>query len=194
MQKKEIINVTKTSFIELNHFENEKLIEKCVEEAKDSLLVNPPIYIYGKQAFQHRSIGFFSNTSIGYKYSGQLAKSIKLTPSLEQLLDIVNGLYESSFNGILINKYMNGDDYIGAHSDDENNLDKIGVVCISHGATRTFRIRDKATKKIIVDIPTLNNSIMHMSENFQKDCLHEIPKEAKIKDIRYSFTFRKHLI
>ena len=34
MQKKEIINVTKTSFIELNHFENEKLIEKCVEEAK----------------------------------------------------------------------------------------------------------------------------------------------------------------
>ena len=52
-------------------------------EVEGKLLVNHPIKVFGKPAIQHRSIGFFSDTSIGYKYSGQLAKSIPLTDSLK---------------------------------------------------------------------------------------------------------------
>ena len=190
-------NIIKTEKSYLNVYTDSSeeyinLIKLCVAEITDKLIENPKINIYGKSAIQHRSIGFFSNNSIGYYYSGQLAKSQTLTNNLSILLDKINIKFDSKFNGILVNKYINGNDYIGAHSDDETSLDKCGVVCISYGAVRKFRIKDKITKKTIVDIPTISNNILHMGGDFQKEFTHEIPIEKKIKEVRYSFTFRKH--
>jgi alkylated DNA repair dioxygenase AlkB len=34
--------------------------------------------------------------------------------------------------------------------------------------------------------------IIFMSGDFQKEFTHEIPKQLKIKEPRYSFTFRHH--
>jgi len=171
-----------------------EIIKNITEEINDKLLVNPPIFVYGKKCHQHRAIGFFSNESIGYRYSGQLAKSQELTDYLKLLLDYINNKFNSDFNGILVNKYLKGTDYIGRHSDDETSLSKIGVLAISYGAVRKFRIRNKETKKIVKDIPTLSNKIIHMGGEFQKEFTHEIPIERKIKTVRWSFTFRKHLI
>ena len=185
---------TETSFLDIHKLQNENILVSCIEEIKDKLIINPPIFVFGKKAYQHRSVGFFSNTSVGYYYSNQLAKSIQLTPNLVKLLDIMNTKFNADFNGILINKYNDGNDYISAHSDDEKNLDMVGVVAISFGAIRTFRIRDKTTKKIITDIKTKPFEIIHMGGNFQKEFIHEIPIEKKVKDCRYSFTFRKHLV
>lgn len=145
-------NIIKTEKSYLNVYTDSSeeyinLIKLCVAEITDKLIENPKINIYGKSAIQHRSIGFFSNNSIGYYYSGQLAKSQTLTNNLSILLDKINIKFDSKFNGILVNKYINGNDYIGAHSDDETSLDKCGVVCISYGAVRKFRIKDKITKK-----------------------------------------------
>ena len=83
---------------------------------------------------------------------------------------------------------MDGNDYIGAHSDDELGLDKVGVVSISYGAERIFRIRDKKTKQIICDESTTHCS----GGDFQKHYTHEIPVQKKVKNSRISFTFRKH--
>ena len=135
----------------------------------------------------------FSDDSIGYKYSGQLAKSQKLTPKLKKLINIINEKFKSDFNGILINKYENGEDYIGKHSDDENSLGSCGVISISYGATRKFRLRDKANNKK-VDLYLKNNEMIHMGGNFQQEFTHEIPIEKKVKEERYSFTLRKHLV
>jgi alkylated DNA repair dioxygenase AlkB len=168
------------------------LLERCVGEIDGLLIHNPPICVYGKECHQLRSIGFFSNTSIGYKYSKQLARSIPLTPNIEELLNLVNSTFNSDFNGILVNKYANGEDYIGKHSDDETSLSNIGVVCVSYGATRKFRIRDKLTGKIVIDVPTTSGEIWIMGGDFQKEFTHEIPIEKKIKQPRISFTFRKH--
>ena len=184
--EKSYLNVYNTSG------EYNDLMELCIAEIMDKLLENPQINIYGKSAIQHRSIGFFSNDSIGYYYSGQLAKSQSLSANLSILLNKINTKFGAKFNGILVNKYNGGNDYIGAHSDDETSLDKCGVVCISNGAVRKFRIKDKITKKTIIDIPTISNNILHMGGNFQKEFTHEIPIEKKIKGVRYSFTFRKH--
>lgn len=171
-----------------------KIIKNITEEINDKLLVNPPIIVYGRKCHQHRGIAFFSNKSIGYKYSGQMAKSQKLTDDLKVLLDYINKKFNSDFNGILVNKYLKGTDYIGRHSDDESCLTNVGVLAISFGEVRKFRIRDKETKKIVKDIPTLSNKIIHMGGEFQKEFTHEIPIERKVKNVRWSFTFRKHLI
>ena len=185
---------TEKSFLNVYNASEEynDLMKLCIAEIMDKLLENPKINIYGKSAIQHRSIGFFSNDSIGYYYSGQLAKSQSLSENLSILLNKINTKFGGKFNGILVNKYINGNDYIGAHSDDETSLDKCGVVCISYGAVRKFRIKNKITKKTIVDIPTISNNILNMGGDFQKEFTHEIPIEKKIKEVRYSFTFRKH--
>ena len=73
-------------------------------------------------------------------------------------------------------------------------INKKGVVAISVGASRIFRIRDKLSKHIIEDVPTISNHIIHMGGDFQKEFTHEIPIDRTCVEERYSFTFRKHLV
>jgi alkylated DNA repair dioxygenase AlkB len=183
---------TEQSFLNFTEFPNKALLKNCVAEVTTELDEYPEIRVFGKQCRQRRCVGFFSNESKGYYYSGQLAKSKPLSPQLQELLSIVNTTFKTSYNGILVNKYKTGEDYISAHSDNETNLDKSGVVAISWGATRKFRIRDKQTKKIMGDFPMLSGSMLQMGGEFQKEFTHEVPIEKKIKDERISFTFRKH--
>ena len=117
-----------------------------------------------------------------------------LSTSLSDLIVAINKMLGTQFNGILVNKYLDGSDYIGAHSDDETGLDGLGVVAISYGSERIFRIRNKNDKAIVCDEPTAHCGILHMGGNFQKLYTHEIPAQKKIKASRISFTFRKHII
>lgn len=169
------------------------LLLRCINEIEGKLDVKPPIVVFGKKATQHRNIGFFSDSSIGYYYSNQLAASKPLTSSLSELLVLVNDLFGADYNGVLVNEYPDGTHYIGKHSDDESALSNGGVVCISYGVSRTFRIRDKVTGKVVMNIPTTSREFWVMGGDFQKEFTHEVPIEKKVKDRRVSFTFRKHL-
>ena len=188
----ETVIQTENSFLTLTTFKKPRLMAQCVGEINSLLNVKPEIKIFGKVCKQRRDVGFFSDESIGYKYSGQMARSIPLTPGLIQLLLFINKKFGARFNGILINRYNDGTEYISAHGDDERNLDDIGVVAISYGASRIFRIRDK-NKEIIEDIETCDNKIIHMGGDFQKEFTHEIPIQRHVDEERYSFTFRKHM-
>jgi alkylated DNA repair dioxygenase AlkB len=176
-----------------------QLLEKSVEllEKGENIVpldYHPEIIIFGKECNQQRSVGFYSNESTGYNYSKTLTPAKPLFYELQQLLQYVNDKFQIHCNGVLINKYENGNEYIGKHSDDENTLVKeCGVISMSFGAVRNFRIRDKFTNKIVLDLPTLANQIIQMKGDFQKEFTHEIPVSKKIKDARYSFTFRCHL-
>jgi alkylated DNA repair dioxygenase AlkB len=152
----------------------------------------PPIIVFGRQVCQPRDVNFFSNDSEGYRYSGILMPSQPLTPELGEILASVNMMLNDNFNGILVNCYRTGSDCIGPHSDDEKNLGKSGVVSLSFGATRKFRVRDRLTKKIVGDFALSHGCLMHMKGGFQKEFTHEIPKELKIKQPRISLTFRYH--
>lgn len=173
---------------------NQILLDNCVDDIKDKLELKPPIIVWNKTVNQQRDVGFFSNKSIGYHYSNQLSPSKPLTLNLELLLEHVNKMFNSNFNGILINRYTDGLNYIGPHSDDEKNLDASGVIAISYGGERIFRIRDKKTKQIFKDIQIKNLDIIHMGGDFQKEFTHEIPQTKKFTEPRYSFTFRHHKI
>jgi alkylated DNA repair dioxygenase AlkB len=187
-------NTDNTAFLDKGLFLNKELLEKCIIDIEPQLEEKPEIIIFGKKCKQQRNIGFFSDKSIGYKYSKKMMESKPLTKSMSELLTIINNIIGAEFNGILVNKYMDGNDYIGAHSDDETGLDALGVISISYGAERIFRIRKKETKQHICDEITTHCSILHMGGNFQKLYTHEIPIQKKIKEPRISFTFRKHNI
>ena len=184
---------TDNSYLRCLRFEETELVNLCVKDVTNKLLEYPPIKLYGKVCHQRRCIGFFSNESKGYYYSNQLCPSISLTSNLYEMLTLVNNMFGTHYNGILVNKYKTGNDYISAHSDDEKTLDDTGVIALSYGATRKFRIRDRKTKKIVKDIPLISYSIMQMGGKFQQEFTHEIPVEKKVKSERISFTFRRHI-
>ena len=187
-------NTDGTAFLDKGNFINKELLEKCIMDIEPQLEERPEIIIFGRKCKQQRNVGFFSNESIGYKYSKKMMGSKPLSQPMSELLCIINMAIGAEFNGILVNKYMDGNDYISAHSDDEAGLDSVGVVSISYGSERIFRIRDKETKEIMCDELTTHCSILHMGGDFQKLYTHEIPIQKKIKEPRISFTFRKHNI
>lgn len=185
-------NPEQSAFLSRGNFVDNTLIDECIAYVIPLLEEKPEIVVFGKKCRQNRNVGFFSDQSIGYKYSNNLMKSKPLQEKLGVLLALVNNTLGTEFNGILVNEYKNGEDYIGAHSDDEAGLTDAGVVSISYGAERTFRIRDKTTKKIVHDEPTTQYGILQMGGNFQQLYTHEIPIQKRIKTSRVSFTFRKH--
>ena len=186
-------NSTGSAFLDRGIFTDKELLDQCMLYVEPLLEERPEIIIYGKICKQARNVGFFSDESIGYKYSKKLIRSKPLSTCMTDLLVIINKMMGAEFNGILVNKYMDGSDYISAHSDDETSLDTtIGVISISYGAERIFRIRNKNDKTIICNEPTTHCGMLHMGGTFQKWYTHEIPVQKKIKESRISFTFRKH--
>lgn len=180
-------NTDGTAFLDKGIFINKELLESCITDIEPQLEERPEIIIFGRKCKQQRNVGFFSNESIGYKYSKKMMESKPLSKSMSDLLIIINTMIGAEFNGILINKYIDGNDYISPHSDDELFLDKSGVVSISYGAERIFRIRNKETKEIVCDETTTPGIILYMGGNFQKLYTHEIPIQKKIKESRISF-------
>jgi alkylated DNA repair dioxygenase AlkB len=165
------------------------------------LSLEPEIKIFNKVCKQHRAIGFYSNVAEEYKYNhGQSDKELKPisnhklddNKNLVKVIELINEHFKSEYNSILVNYYRDGNDYIGSHSDNEKELDsKMGVLMISLGSTRLFRIRDKKSKDVIKDINICNGDLTIMSGKFQKELKHEIVKESSIDKPRISFTFRK---
>jgi alkylated DNA repair dioxygenase AlkB len=150
-----------------------------IEQINNLPLSKHKVVLYGKTFETPREVGFFSNDSNGYAYSGNIARSISLDsyPFLSQILNRVNQLTDSNFNGILVNKYNDGSDYIGPHSDDERRLGRNGVVSISIGTERTFRIRNKSNKEFVIDVKVSDGDMYWMKGDFQKHYTHEIPKQ-----------------
>jgi alkylated DNA repair dioxygenase AlkB len=155
------------------------------------------IIVYGKPAKQHRDSAFFSDDSEGYKFSGQIQKSRPLSEHkiFTDVISSINNDFDYHFNGILVNKYANGEKYIGAHSDDERGLDKnnkaVASICYGPGI-RNFRIRDKKTKKVVLNYEHKPMTLLVMEGEFQKEFTHEIPIQKKIIGERISLTFRSH--
>jgi alkylated DNA repair dioxygenase AlkB len=170
------------------------IMELLVAGVDDLLVHEPEIMVYGKVCRQRRSVGFFSDEAAMYNYRNTKTASIPLTDELKHLIDMVNKMFCSKFNGVLINKYAGGEEYIGKHSDDETGLDEsAGVIALSWGQPRTFRIRDKQHSEIVADILTDPHKIIQMAGEFQREFTHEIPVEKKVGNgVRYSLTFRKH--
>lgn len=175
------------------------------------LEVKPPIIMYGRICSQHRDMGFYSDVSgSSYDYAPRTGKNDldpnvtarykastrarPMTPLLARLNEMVNAVLGTRFNGVLVNRFNDGSQYIGKHSDTlDAGLERQVVAEISFGATRKFRVREKATNKIVIDYLLKPGVLLWMDgDTFQKLYTHEIPIERRVKSGRISLTFRQH--
>lgn len=189
--------------------EGAQLLEYSFEEHADLLyqiagqarpyLTQRNVMVFNKKCKQPRLDGFFSDDSIGYFFANTLARSNPMTPEMKQMLGIVNEkLGGAGFNGFLINLYRDGSDRVGAHSDAEKGLDPTsGVISISIGSERKFRVRRKVPKQagvIVHDVYTRNMFGLQMrGRDFQKNFKHEIVAEKGVVAERISITARRHI-
>ena len=138
------------------------------------LVKNPKV----RTGICHRRVGFYSDTVSGYYFSGQKTPSKPLVPFLRDLLLKIATSFSESYksvdtspsNAILINEYLDGEDYIGSHSDSEKDLDPRIIIAISLGSPRTFRIRRKNKTQInggnYLDIKTSHGQLLVMGGGF----------------------------
>lgn len=189
-----IVQTKKSKSVYYENFYPEERADRLLKKCLTLKLEHHPKSRIG---IMKRSIGFFSDTD-GYKYTGQTTKSQPIPPFLQKVLDRVNRKMGTNFNGILVNKYEDGSEKIGAHSDNITELSDKKVVGISLGATRKIRFRgiDSCGKKAIkgnyIDQCLEHGSLYTMEGMFQYEFTHEIPVEIKVKNVRISLTFRRH--
>ena len=158
------------------------------------LVERPEIVVFDKVVKQARDVQFFSDIVKGYLYSGKISYSQPMPAWLSQLMSTINIHFGTKFNSALVNRYRNGEDCVGSHSDDERSLVYGSpIASLSLGASRTFRIREKSKMApILADLLLNSGDFVMMQGNFQSEFKHEIPKEKKITQPRVSLTFREH--
>lgn len=191
-----LLETDRSRLLVYRDFVDANMISEYTQLAMDLPLVErPEIRIFGRVCRQQRNVGFFAQPEVpGYKYSGQQTAVIDIAnfAFLQTILTSVNLALDAGYNGILVNLYQNGTNYISAHSDDESGLDPIGVASIAFGAVRTFRIRNKTTGSIVLDVPHNAGDLLVMAGDFQSEFTHEIPIQKKVTEARVSLTFRLH--
>ena len=170
-----------------------------------------------KVCTRHRGEGFFSEKIGAYAFSKDKVVAQALHATLQALLDRVNTFVPlDNYTAIMANLYRNMEDSIGAHSDkDVSDKEKIGVIAVSHGASRilSFRPIDRNNVELKqLNLPTESGQMLVMyGEGFQTKFTHGIngKKTQKPSDstapaaahaaptdnadaMRVSFTFRRH--
>lgn len=146
------------------------------------------IIVYGKRHLQPRLTAWYGEA--GYTYSGLTLDPLPMTPLLRQLHAAVEAATGRRYNSVLLNYYRDGADSMGMHSDDERELGREpAIASLSFGATRTFVLRHKASKRT-VKFDLTDGSLLLMAGSLQTHWLHGINKTAKPTGARVNLTFR----
>lgn len=103
------------------------------------------------------------------------------------------------FNFVLINRYKDGNDYMGEHRDDEKDLDlNAPIASVSFGETRDFVLKHKDNRGgrrfrsdlSHVTIALQHGSLLVMHPPTNKCWYHSLPKRKLAKNPRVNLTFR----
>ena len=146
------------------------------------------VVVYGKRHLQPRLTAWYGDAS--YTYSGLRLEPLPWTALLLELRAAVEAACGQRFNSVLLNRYRNGRDSMGMHSDDEPELGpEPAIASLSYGATRNFILRHKRNKTTL-RLPLGDGSLLLMSGSLQTNWLHGINKSALPLGERINLTFR----
>tara|TARA_Y100001935_G_scaffold62695_1_gene52583 strand:+ start:2461 stop:3054 length:594 start_codon:yes stop_codon:yes gene_type:complete len=148
------------------------------------------INIYGKTINLPRLTAYFSDPNINYLYSGINNKSVEYPDFINSIKMKAESHFDSKFNSVLLNRYKDGTQWHGYHSDNEKELGKeINICSISFGASRDFIFKSKKDK-IKKNITLQNGSALYMMHPTQNNYKHSLPKRLKVLNERVNLTFR----
>lgn len=163
------------------------------------------IIIKGKKTKIPRKQASYGDNGAGYRFSGIKVNARPWDKDLvgmrlKDIVDDINEKFDKKYNFVLINKYRDGNDYIGHHSDSKTGLiPDSSIAGISLGGMRTIIFRPKSSHASLVDIYDMKNphqsldhgSIFIMEHPTNDYWTHSIPKLNTPVPPRISLTLRE---
>ncbi|KAL9656816.1 hypothetical protein ABK040_004352 [Willaertia magna] len=174
----------------LNSKESKTLFQLLL---KNSNFTKDIYTIHGKTVESPRLVASYSDSSdITYHYTGMTRIPQLWFKELLELKERIENYTGEVFNFALVNKYENGDDYIGWHADKVKDFaEGASIASISLGCTRTFQFREMKQKKgMFCSKDLVDGSLVVMNDKTQLYYKHCIPKRANIHSVRLNITFR----
>lgn len=150
------------------------------------------IRMFGRLVDSPRLSCWMGDADAVYRYSGTTFLPSPWLPVLMQLRARLEEETGVAFNSVLANRYRDGADYMGWHSDDEPELgDRPMIASVSLGATRrfVFKHRLEAENRLGLDLPS--GSLLLMAGETQRHYRHALPRTAKPVGERINLTFRR---
>ncbi|MCL1066655.1 alpha-ketoglutarate-dependent dioxygenase AlkB [Shewanella olleyana] len=165
--------------------------QALLKESLNYPFEQPEITVFGKQHPIPRSQVWFADKGCAYRYSSLLVTPTPWPEGLAVLRRQLLDQFGIDTNGVLVNRYQNGLDSMGWHSDDEAEIEpNTDIVSISLGATRTFVLRHKLTKKK-QSFELASGDLLIMHGGMQQNWQHSVPRRMKVSQPRLNYTFRK---
>jgi alkylated DNA repair dioxygenase AlkB len=151
------------------------------------------IKIFGKEVNQPRLIAWQSDPTTTYRYSGLTLAPSPWTDTVNEIKVRLEKHTHQTFNGVLINLYRDGSDYMGWHRDNERELGKNPFIAsLSFGATRSFQLKHRTNHSIKPHtIAATSGSLILMTGSIQENWVHRLAPTKKIVGPRINLTFRR---
>ena len=149
------------------------------------------IMMYGKELPLPRLSAWYGENNKPYTYSGINLKPLPWTEELLQIKAKIEDVAKMKFTSVLLNRYRDGQDYVGWHTDAEKELGKNPVIgSVNFGATRKFQLRriDDHSEKFEVELK--HGTFLVMQGSTQHFWQHQVPKTALKIGERLNLTFR----
>lgn len=175
------------------HIFEKELVYDTAEQSK--------VVVYGKEHYVPRKQTSYGDPGTYYSFSGATVYAhpwdndnivCKIIKNIKHKVEVFTG---KKFNFVLINRYKDGNDSIGAHRDNEGGLGDSPVIAgVSLGAMRDVCfapykfIPEILPKRITLQLD--HGSIFVMYPPTNTYWTHEIPKRANVNKPRISLTFR----
>ena len=148
--------------------------------------VRESFQIYGRNVLVPRRLVWFGEKGLNYRYTGIDHVGTGWPPEIFELKSVVEERCQSNFNFLLVNRYQNGNDYMGWHRDNEKNA-KSKIASLSLGARRKFCIKLEHSK---IDYWLESGSLL-MFDGYLE---HRLPKMVQMNELRINLTFRDLII
>lgn len=143
----------------------------------------------GEETVQPRLVGWAG--ALPYAYSGQTLPPRPATPALAALWPRVEAAAGARFNHAVVNRYRDGRDHMGLHTDREPQLGEDPLIAaLSLGVTRTFRLewKHKRARRRTLKLP--HGSLLLMGGTLQRHWRHAVPRAPAETGGRINVTFR----
>lgn len=149
------------------------------------------IMMYGKELPLPRLSAWYGDNNKPYTYSGITLNPLPWTDELLLIKEKIEVEAKVKFSSVLINRYRDGQDYVGWHTDAEKELGKNPIIgSVNFGATRKFQLRRIDDHKEKFEVELKHGTFLVMGGATQHYWQHQVPKTALKIGERLNLTFR----
>ncbi|MFW6092782.1 MAG: alpha-ketoglutarate-dependent dioxygenase AlkB family protein [Pseudomonadota bacterium] len=143
------------------------------------------LHLYGRSVAVPRLLAWYGEPGLNYRYSGRDHRCDGWLAELADLAARIAAEHGVDANLVLVNRYRDGSDYMGWHTDAEQGLGRV-IASVSLGATRRFLLRPpdrEASERLDLE----HGSLLLMDGALR----HALPRTRRPVGERINLTFRR---